>query len=165
MAYDETLAERVRELLADLVDPAEVREQRMFGGVAFMVRGNMCCGVHGSELIARLSPEDGESALGEPFVRPMDMTGRPMRGWLFVGPATDLRRGAARGLAAPLPRPLPSRSSRSSAAHGPALDTSACCEQRPLRCRTGGSGRGAPAGRTARSRAPARRASSEGAAR
>ena len=89
MAYDEALAERVGELLADLVDPAELREQRMFGGVAFMVRGNMCCGVHGSELIARLSPEDAEDALGEPFARPMDMTGHPMRGWLFVGPATD----------------------------------------------------------------------------
>ena len=89
MAYDETLADRVRELLADLVDFAEVREQRMFGGLAFMVRGNMCCGIHGSELIARLSPEDGEAALEEPFARPMDMTGRPMRGWLFVGPAAE----------------------------------------------------------------------------
>ena len=90
MAYDETLAERVRESLADLVDPAEVREQRMFGGLAFMVRGNMCCGVHGSELIARLSREDADDALDEPLARPMDMTGRPMRGWLFVGPADEL---------------------------------------------------------------------------
>lgn len=89
MAYDEALAERVSELLAGLVGLAEVREQRMFGGLAFMVRGNMCCGVHGSELIARLAPEDAEDALGEPFARPMDMTGRPMRGWLFVGPASD----------------------------------------------------------------------------
>ena len=62
----------------------------MFGGLSFMVRGNMCCGVHDSDIVARLSPEQGEAALEEPSVRPMDFTGRPMRGWLFVGPAADL---------------------------------------------------------------------------
>ena len=91
MVYDETLCTRVRDLVGDLVDPAEVLERKMVGGVAFVVRGNMCCGVHGSDLIARLSPEEGEAALGEPFARPMDMTGRPMRGWLLVGPAAGFR--------------------------------------------------------------------------
>lgn len=87
MAYDEALAERVRELLDDRDD---LREQPMFGGLSFMVRGNMCCGVLSDVLVARLSPEDGEDALEEPHVRPMDFTGRPMRGWLYVGPAAEL---------------------------------------------------------------------------
>ncbi len=106
MACDEALAERVRDLLADLGDAAAVREQRMFGGGAFMASGNMCCGVHGSELIARLSPEDAEDAPGERFAQPMDMTGRPLRGWLCVGPATDFEEERLEGCAA-LPRPLP----------------------------------------------------------
>ena len=94
MAYDRALAERVRELLGERDD---VREQAMFGGLNFMVRGNMCCGVHDDDLVARLSPEDGEDALAEPYARPMDFTGRPMRGWLFVGPATDFDEEARAG--------------------------------------------------------------------
>lgn len=83
MAYDEELAERVREVLA----PREgLSERKMFGGIGFMVAGNMACGVHGEELIVRLAPEDAERALAEPHVRVFDLTGRPMRGWLFVGP-------------------------------------------------------------------------------
>jgi hypothetical protein len=83
VAHDEDLAERVRDVLS-LRDG--VSERRMFGGVGFMVAGNMACGVHGEELIVRLGPEEAERALGEPHVRRFDLTGRPMKGWLFVGP-------------------------------------------------------------------------------
>jgi TfoX/Sxy family transcriptional regulator of competence genes len=82
MAYNEDLAERVREELAD--EPG-LTERKMFGGLAFMLDGNMCCGVSGDELMIRIPPEETDDALGEPGVRPMDMTGRPMKGWLVVG--------------------------------------------------------------------------------
>ena len=87
MAYREDLADRVRELLAG---QGTLREQPMFGGLSFMVRGNVACGVHGDDLIVRLAPDDGAAALAERHARPMDFTGRPMRGWLFVGPVDEL---------------------------------------------------------------------------
>ncbi len=82
MAYDDGLAQRVREALAS---EAGVIEKRMFGGLAFMVRGNMCCGVSGKDLMARVGPDAYEEALGRPFARPMDFTGRPLRGFVYVG--------------------------------------------------------------------------------
>ena len=83
MAFDEALAERVRATVAG-VDG--VVEKRMFGGLAFVVKGNMAVGVHGENLIVRLAPEQTEEALAEPGVRVFDMTGRPMKGWVLVGP-------------------------------------------------------------------------------
>jgi TfoX/Sxy family transcriptional regulator of competence genes len=83
MAYDEGLAERAREVLADL--PGFV-EKKMFGGIGFMLHGNMACGVNGNELIVRVGPANYEHALGKPHTRPFDMTGRPMRGWVMVAP-------------------------------------------------------------------------------
>ncbi len=82
MAYDESLAERVREILDDRPD---LTERKMFGGIGFMLGGNMCCGVLGDELVARHGP-DGEAAHGEPHVRAFDFTGRPMSGFVLVGP-------------------------------------------------------------------------------
>ena len=82
MAYDEDLADQVRELLGDR---AEVSERKMFGGIGFMVEGNMAVGVMEEELIVRLDPGDAEKSLAEPGVRRFDFTGRPMKGWLFVG--------------------------------------------------------------------------------
>jgi TfoX/Sxy family transcriptional regulator of competence genes len=85
MAYDETLADRVRALLAG---EQELEERKMFGGLAFMLGGHMCCGVIGDELIVRLGPEGADAALARKHVRPMDFTGRPMRSMVFVaGPA------------------------------------------------------------------------------
>jgi hypothetical protein len=83
VAYDEELADRV---LTALAGRDGITERKMFGGVGFMLNGNMCCGVHGAELIVRLGPEDGDRALDEPHTRVFDLTGRPMMGWVFVGP-------------------------------------------------------------------------------
>ena len=90
MAFDEALAGRVRPLLAG---KSGVVEKRMFGGVGFMVRGNMSVGIHGSELIVRIDPEETDQALKEPGVRIFDITGRPMKGWLLVS-AQSLERKA-----------------------------------------------------------------------
>ena len=81
MAYDEHLAQRVRKLLTK--QPG-VTERKMFGGIAFMVQGNMCCGVHKADLIVRVGPQQYEQALAEPGARPMDITGRPLKGFVFA---------------------------------------------------------------------------------
>jgi TfoX/Sxy family transcriptional regulator of competence genes len=100
MAYDVTLAARVRALL-----PAglPVREQKMFGGVAFMVQGNMCVGVTGNSLMVRVGAEEQTAALAQPHTRPMDFTGRPMRGFIYVDSPglekdTDLQAWVERGV-------------------------------------------------------------------
>ena len=82
MPYDEALAERVRSLL---VDRDGFTERKMFGGIGFMLRGNMAAGVSSKgDLIVRLGPDEYEAALDEPGARTFDMTGRPMTGWLLV---------------------------------------------------------------------------------
>ena len=83
MAYDEELADRVRAALADRTD---VSERRMFGGLTFMLRGNMCCGVAKTNLMVRVGAEAYDEALAQPGARLMDFTGRPMKGMVFVGP-------------------------------------------------------------------------------
>ncbi len=100
MAYDEDLADRVRALLAGR---SGVREQKMFGGLAFMLNGNMACGVLGGELVVRVGKENLDDALSHPGSRPFDMTGRPMRSFVYVaaeGLATDegLTRWAGKGI-------------------------------------------------------------------
>ena len=116
MAYDEELAERIREVLPN---PAAVREQKMFGGLAFLVGGHMFCGVIGDDLLVRLGPDGAELALSRPHVRPMDFTGRPMRSMVLVGPdglrGAALRRWVAMGLA--FARDLPPKSARTRAAN------------------------------------------------
>src|SRR5258708_20585517 len=84
MAYDEKLAGRVRKVLEKRKG---VAEKKMFGGVAFLLNGNMCCGIHGEEMIVRLKPEETDQALARPHTRIFDMTGRPMKGWILVKPA------------------------------------------------------------------------------
>jgi hypothetical protein len=101
MAYDEGLATRVRDVIGD--QPG-VAEKKMFGGLAFLLRGNMACGVRGDDLIVRLAADSFDAALDEPGTRLFDLTGRPMKGWLLVdadGHAEDgdLRRWVDRGLA------------------------------------------------------------------
>ncbi|QWB22587.1 MULTISPECIES: TfoX/Sxy family protein [Streptomyces] len=81
MAYDEGLAERIRERLG--ADPA-ISEKRMFGGLAFLYRGNMAVGVTSDDLMVRVGPEATDTALVRPGARFFDLTGRPMRGWVVV---------------------------------------------------------------------------------
>lgn len=83
MAYDEGLAHRIREILND--QPGLV-EKKMFGGVGFMLHGNMACGVNKEHLVVRVGPQQYESALARPSAKPFDITGRPMTGWVMVGP-------------------------------------------------------------------------------
>jgi TfoX/Sxy family transcriptional regulator of competence genes len=84
MAYDEELAGRVRAALDD--EPAYA-ERKMFGGIAFMLGGNMCCGVINDELMVRVVHDDYAALLKRPHAREMDFTGRPMKGYLFVAAA------------------------------------------------------------------------------
>ena len=81
MAYDEQLADRVRDVLA--AEPG-LTERRMFGGLAFMLEGHMCCGIVGDELMLRLGVDGAQVALERDHVRPMDFTGKPMTGMVFV---------------------------------------------------------------------------------
>ena len=83
MAYDEGLAERLREVFHARRD---VTEKKMFGGIAFMVGGHMTVGIVGDLLMARVGPEQYERALALPHVREMDFTGRPMKGYVYVAP-------------------------------------------------------------------------------
>ena len=94
MAYDEKLAARIR---AALGEREGLREQRMFGGIGWMLRGNMCVGILGDALIVRFDVEDEPEVLAAKHVRPFDPTGRPMAGWAFVDPpATRTAKGVAR---------------------------------------------------------------------
>src|SRR5215208_3114181 len=81
MAYDQQLAERIGKALEKRKG---ITEKKMFGGVAFLLSGNMCCGVSGNDMIVRLAPDETASALAEPNTRVFDMTGRPMKGWIVV---------------------------------------------------------------------------------
>ena len=81
MPYDEYLADRLRALLAGR---PEVRERKMFGGLCFMLNGNMACGILGSEMVVRVGRENLEHALSQPHSRPFDMTGRPIRSFVYV---------------------------------------------------------------------------------
>ena len=81
MPYDVHLADRVRSILKDA---GEFSEKKMFGGLAFMVNGRMCCGVLKTDLVLRLTPEEADAALREPQTRPMDFTGKPMKSMIYV---------------------------------------------------------------------------------
>ncbi len=101
MAYDETFAERIRAVLGD--DPG-IDERKMFGGIAFLLDGNMFVGIAKEALMVRVGPDAWDEALAHPHTREMDFTGRSMKGYVFVddeGTAEedDLRAWVERGLA------------------------------------------------------------------
>jgi TfoX/Sxy family transcriptional regulator of competence genes len=109
MAYDEHLANRVRQQLAD---EDAVTEKEMFGGIAFLLGGNMAVGVSRNDLMVRVGPEGGDEALEQPHTRPFDMTGRPMKAWVLVAPEgvesdAELAAWVARGVA--FARSLPAK--------------------------------------------------------
>lgn len=100
MAYDEGMAERIRGILADRQD---VSEKRMFGGIAFMIRGHMSVGIVKDDLMVRVGPEAHDKLAQQPHARPMDFTGRPMKGFLYVAfpgleADADLERWVGRGV-------------------------------------------------------------------
>lgn len=82
MAFDDGLAERIRDLVADELG---LSERKMFGGLCFLLYGNMCFGIVGSELMVRVGPDAYDAALVLPDAREMDFTGRSMRGMVYVG--------------------------------------------------------------------------------
>jgi TfoX N-terminal domain len=102
MAYDEDLANRIRELIADAPD---LDEQRMFGGLAFLIGGHMAVAASGQGgLLVRVDPEETEALAGRPNARPFEMRGREMKGWLRVDPegvrtARQLEAWVRRGVA------------------------------------------------------------------
>jgi TfoX/Sxy family transcriptional regulator of competence genes len=80
MAYNLNLAERIRSQL----DGIPFVEKKMFGGVAFLLNGNLACGVNKDNLIVRIDPEKQTTLLKKPHTKPFDLTGKPMKGWLLV---------------------------------------------------------------------------------
>lgn len=100
MAYDEVAARRLRLALSG---QGGLIERKMFGGIAFLVRGNMCVGVQGETLMVRVGKEKHNEAVMQPFARPMDITGTPMQGYIYVEPPgyandADLRDWVQRSL-------------------------------------------------------------------
>ena len=93
MAFDEQLAERVRK---NIGKQKGLVEKKMFGGLAFLLNGNMSVGIHKTELIVRLDPDETDAALAKPHTRIFDITGKPMKGWILVKPA-GLKDNAALG--------------------------------------------------------------------
>jgi TfoX/Sxy family transcriptional regulator of competence genes len=83
MGYNEGTAQRIRDVLGNAPG---LRERRMFGGISFMLDGNMCCGVVENDLVLRVGRDRYEECLREPHVRPMDFTGRPLTGFIYVSP-------------------------------------------------------------------------------
>jgi TfoX/Sxy family transcriptional regulator of competence genes len=101
MPYDEGLAQRIREMLAE---EEGVSEKRMFGGIAFLLKGNMSVGVVKDTLMVRVGPAAYERLVGKRHARKMDFTGRPMKGFVYVAPEglesdRDLARWISRGVA------------------------------------------------------------------
>ena len=126
MAYDEKLADRIRQVFGARGD---IAERKMFGGLAFLCRGRMCCGIVGSDLMVRVPDGEYETTICEPHVRPMDFTGKPLRGFVYVSPrafrtAAALRAWLSRGervaeqKAAETTRPSARRKTRSVAGGG-----------------------------------------------
>ena len=93
MAFDEQLAVRIR---SHLRKPRGLVEKKIFGGLAFLINGNMACGISGRELIVRLDPAETARALKQPHTHAFRPSGRPMKGWILVRPA-GLARSAALG--------------------------------------------------------------------
>ncbi len=83
MAYNEKLAQRIRKLLAG--EPGRT-EKKMFGGVSFMLHGNMACGVLKDDMLVRIDPGQHDAAVVKPLVRTFEQRGRPMKGWIMVSP-------------------------------------------------------------------------------
>jgi len=98
MPYDEATATLLRASLGRVLagDPVDVLEKKMFGGIAMMVGGHMCVGVIDTKVVARVGPDQVQDAMGEADIGPMDFTGRPMKGWLYLHPRLVAEEGSER---------------------------------------------------------------------
>ena len=99
MAYDEQIAKRIRQTFGARHD---ITERKMFGGLAFLYQGRMCCGIVGSDLMVRVPEDEFDAVVHARHVRPMDFTGKALRGFVYVSPpgfrtAAALRMWVARG--------------------------------------------------------------------
>ena len=99
MAYDDELANRIRHVFSGRRD---IAERKMFGGLAFLLRGRMCCGIVGNDLMVRVADGEFDEVMRGRHVRPMDFTGKPLRGFAYVAPpgfrtAAALRTWLSRG--------------------------------------------------------------------
>jgi hypothetical protein len=83
MAFDESLAARIRGILSRRKG---LQEKKMFGGLAFLLKGHLCVGVWKDSLVVRLGAEEGDVAMRDPHVKPFDITGQALKGWILVGP-------------------------------------------------------------------------------
>ncbi len=109
MAYDEKFAARIRKALGPRKG---LVAKQMFGGIAFLLNGNMFVGIHKDELIVRLDPDETDTALAKPHTRVFDLTGRPMKGWILVAPkgiATDAQLAKWIAIAATYAGALPAK--------------------------------------------------------
>jgi hypothetical protein len=109
MPYNQALSQRIR---AELEGLPNLEEKKMFGGTGFLLSGNMACGVHKESLVVRVGPEHYAEALSRPGARVFDITGRPMAGWVMVGPEgyasdADLKQWVQAGVA--FARTLPAK--------------------------------------------------------
>lgn len=114
MAYDERLASRIRGLLRG---QRGLVEKKMFGGLAYLSHGKMFAGILNGDLVVRVGPEANDEALRRPHTRPMDFTGRPMKGYVYVSPAgtrgaASLTSWLAQGQRFVASRPAPTRKRR-----------------------------------------------------
>lgn len=135
MAFDVTLAARVRGILSPA---AGFSEKKMFGGLCFLIHGNMCCGVLKDELVLRLEPERAEKLLRRPHTRPMDFTGRPLKGFVFIeagGLRTARQLSAWVAMARSFAQGLPPKFSRKPAARRPAVRSGKRSGSQPNRSR------------------------------
>jgi hypothetical protein len=94
MAYDEQLANRIREAFGTRND---ITERKMFGGLTFLYRGRMCCGIVGRDLMVRIPDDEFDAVVRRRHVRPMDFTGKPLRGFVYVSPPGFRTPAALRG--------------------------------------------------------------------
>jgi TfoX/Sxy family transcriptional regulator of competence genes len=94
MAYDEQLANRIRQAFGARDD---ITERKMFGGLAFLCLGRMCCGIVGSDLMVRIPDDECDAVMRNRYVRPMDFTGRPLKGFVYVSAPGFRTRAALRG--------------------------------------------------------------------
>lgn len=83
MGYNQDLEDRIDRLMGGL---GEITKKKMFGGIGYLINGNMCFGIHKESLVLRISPEKAEEFMKSEYVTPFDITGKPMKGWVLVSP-------------------------------------------------------------------------------